>query len=72
MVGYNNKVCKGQDMSVPLGGLDRPRNGALTSTAKLTGLREFCSIGKFRWIETSNVRLNSTPTLKMRTGIEKG
>ena len=72
MVGYNNKVCKGQDMSVPLGGLDRPRNGALTSTAKLTGLREFCSGGKFSWIETSNVRLNSTPTLKMRTGIEKG
>lgn len=72
MVGYKNKVCKGQNMSVPLGGLDRPRNGALTSTAKLTGLREFCSIGKFSWIETSNVRLNSTPTLKMRTEIEQG
>ena len=59
-------------MSVPLGGLDWPRNGVLTSTAKLTGLREFCATGKFSWIETSNLRLNSTPTLKMRTGIEKG
>ena len=48
------------------------RNGVLTSTTKLTGLREYCSTGKFSWIETSKLRLNSTPTLEMRTGIEKG
>ena len=70
MVSNNYKFVKDRICPRRIG--QAARNEVLTSTAKLTGLREYCSTGKFSWIETSKLRLNSTPTLKMRTGIEKG
>ena len=42
----------------------------LTSTANLTGLSEFFSEGKFKFVLTINFMSKSTPSRRMNTGTE--